>query len=119
VKPPLLGALTYRRPSGSAAKDFPFALPVIRKLRTLTFSEPVTLLVGENGTGKSTLLEALACAANSVSIGAESLRTDKTLAHARAVDEEDLQGVFPAGRGFLRLCQDNSPSAVRDEATAG
>ncbi|MRR08868.1 hypothetical protein EG831_02015 [bacterium] len=81
----LLSSLTYRPPLGAAAKEFPFALPVIRKLRTLSFAAPVTLLVGENGAGKSTLLEALACAANSVTVGAESLRSDKTLAHARAL----------------------------------
>jgi predicted ATPase len=81
----LLASLIYKGPIGAVNKEFPFALPVIRKLKTLDFTEPVTLLVGENGAGKSTLIEALACAANSVSVGAESLRTDKTLAHARAL----------------------------------
>lgn len=40
-------------------------LPVVKYLASveqLTFSEPVTFLVGENGTGKSTLLEAIAVA---------------------------------------------------------
>ena len=40
-------------------------LPVVRHLaqmEALTFSKPVTFLVGENGTGKSTLLEAIAVA---------------------------------------------------------
>jgi predicted ATPase len=42
------------------------ALPVVRKLvemRDLPLSKPVTIFVGENGTGKSTLLEAIAVAA--------------------------------------------------------
>lgn len=40
------------------------ALPVIRQLgrEELVFSKPVTFFVGENGTGKSTLLEAIAVA---------------------------------------------------------
>ena len=40
------------------------ALPVIRQLEReeLVFSKPVTFFVGENGTGKSTLLEAIAVA---------------------------------------------------------
>lgn len=39
-------------------------LPVVRQLceQELTFSAPVTFFVGENGTGKSTLLEAIAVA---------------------------------------------------------
>lgn len=44
------------------ASDFPFCLPVVRLTASLSFSSPVTLLVGENGTGKSTLLEAIAAA---------------------------------------------------------
>lgn len=62
---------------------FPFNLPVLRGLGELRFETPVTLLVGENGAGKSTLLEALACAAEMVTVGSESVRTDKSLAHAR------------------------------------
>lgn len=38
-------------------------LKAIRGLKTLAFQAPVTFFVGENGTGKSTLLEALAIAA--------------------------------------------------------
>ncbi len=40
-------------------------LPVVKqlfKLEKLSFSQPVTIFVGENGTGKSTLLEAIAVA---------------------------------------------------------
>jgi predicted ATPase len=39
---------------------YPFNLPVLRYTERLSFDTPVTLFVGENGTGKSTLLEALA-----------------------------------------------------------
>jgi predicted ATPase len=38
---------------------YPFNLPVFRDDQTITFESPVTLFVGENGTGKSTLLEAI------------------------------------------------------------
>ncbi|MDI6743369.1 MAG: AAA family ATPase [Smithella sp.] len=44
--------------------SYPFNLPLFRKTERLVFDAPVTLLVGENGTGKSTLLEALAAACN-------------------------------------------------------
>ncbi|KAB2336318.1 AAA family ATPase [Cytobacillus depressus] len=42
---------------------FPFNLPSIQTLDELTFHPNVTYLVGENGMGKSTLLEAIAVAA--------------------------------------------------------
>ena len=38
---------------------YPFTLPIFRQTKQLVFDTPITLLVGENGTGKSTLLEAL------------------------------------------------------------
>ena len=65
------------------AAQFPFSIGVIASLHELTFTSPVTFFVGENGSGKSTMLEALACAADSVTVGSESVRTDKTLAPLR------------------------------------
>ena len=48
-------------PSGS---HYPFRLPIFRQTQQLLFECPVTFFVGENGTGKSTLLEALALASD-------------------------------------------------------
>jgi predicted ATPase len=39
---------------------YPFNLPIIKDLETVEFHPQVTFLVGDNGTGKSTLLEAVA-----------------------------------------------------------
>ena len=50
------------RRDGWNADIYPFNLPIIRTLDTLTFHPKVTFLVGENGSGKSTLIEALAVA---------------------------------------------------------
>lgn len=41
-------------------QEYPFDLPVVKFLDKIEFHEYVTFLVGENGTGKSTLLEAIA-----------------------------------------------------------
>lgn len=41
-------------------QEYPFDLPVVKFLDKIEFHENVTFLVGENGTGKSTLLEAIA-----------------------------------------------------------
>jgi predicted ATPase len=43
------------------AKDqYPFSIPIFQHLRKLTFHPKVTYLIGENGMGKSTLIEAIA-----------------------------------------------------------
>jgi predicted ATPase len=39
---------------------YPFNLEIFRKTDSLRFSSPVTFFIGENGTGKSTLLRAIA-----------------------------------------------------------
>ncbi|HOO44641.1 MAG TPA: AAA family ATPase [Deltaproteobacteria bacterium] len=41
-------------------EKYPFNLPIFHQTRELIFTTPVTVLIGENGTGKSTLLEAIA-----------------------------------------------------------
>lgn len=42
--------------------EYPFRLPAVRKMEGLAFHPKVTFIVGENGTGKSTLMEAIAVA---------------------------------------------------------
>jgi predicted ATPase len=42
---------------------YPFCLPFLRDGLELTFEHPITIIVGENGTGKSTLLEGIAALA--------------------------------------------------------
>ncbi|MDP5060617.1 MAG: AAA family ATPase [Maribacter sp.] len=41
-------------------KPFPFDISAIKYAKDLDFSNPVTFIIGDNGTGKSTLLETLA-----------------------------------------------------------
>ncbi|MEG0766444.1 MAG: AAA family ATPase, partial [Clostridia bacterium] len=47
----------------SSPHGYPFDLPAVRALESISFAQPVTFFVGENGSGKSTILEALAIAA--------------------------------------------------------
>ncbi len=56
--------ITGIKMSAEKAQDdnYIFHLPVVKNLSTLDFNKRVTFLVGENGTGKSTLLEAMAIA---------------------------------------------------------
>jgi predicted ATPase len=40
--------------------EYPFDIPGVEEVESISFDAPVTFLVGENGSGKSTLIEALA-----------------------------------------------------------
>lgn len=56
----MLKKLTLLRERITNWQDYPFSVPAIRALNELTFWSRITFLAGENGTGKSTLLEAIA-----------------------------------------------------------
>ncbi|MDD1681008.1 MAG: AAA family ATPase [Methanoregula sp.] len=53
-------SLTFLHDTFPKAECYPFSLDVFRKTERLAFTTPVTFLIGENGTGKSTLLQAIA-----------------------------------------------------------
>ena len=64
---------------------YPFCLPILRPPFELEFSHPITILVGENGTGKSTLLEGIA-----VLVGYDEAGGGKgymPVDHSRAVEQ--------------------------------
>ncbi|MTI49071.1 MAG: heme ABC transporter ATP-binding protein CcmA [Firmicutes bacterium] len=66
---------------------FPFNIPTIKNLEIIELSSPVTILVGENGSGKSTFLEALASNIGLPSIGGESLEDDMSLSEVRELSK--------------------------------
>ncbi|MET0623516.1 MAG: AAA family ATPase [Pyrinomonadaceae bacterium] len=95
------------KPAARRLEGFPFELPIVRKFEQVEFRSPVTFLVGENGSGKSTVLEALAAAAGSVVVGGEDVRTDKTLGHARSLGAQlKLVWTKRTHRGFFLRAED-------------
>ena len=60
IDSPYVRSVILNREDIPAFSEYPFNLPSIRTLNQLTFHPKVTYLVGENGMGKSTLLEAIA-----------------------------------------------------------
>jgi predicted ATPase len=60
-KPYLLHA-SFRPDAELDFESYPFSIPAVRELGNIDFHPNVTFFVGENGAGKSTVLEALAVA---------------------------------------------------------
>jgi predicted ATPase len=85
---------------------FPFTLPAVRALRKpLPFHSQVTFLIGENGSGKSTILEALAAKLDLDAEGGDTVLTfveheaDTPLPEALVLGRGPR---FPSMRYFLR-----------------
>ncbi|WP_019635337.1 AAA family ATPase [Paenibacillus fonticola] len=57
-----LRSIALRREEVPSFREYPFHLPAVADLERLEFHPRVTYIVGENGMGKSTLLEAIAVA---------------------------------------------------------
>src|SRR5947209_7254799 len=72
-------------PPGGDADRFPFSVPIVRALEELSLDAPVTFFVGENGSGKSTILEGLAAAAALPTVGAIGVSDDQTLEAQRSL----------------------------------
>src|SRR5690606_32583356 len=61
LPPPYLKRIRLEDAKVPGREAYPFCLPIFRDPEfELTFERPVTIIIGENGTGKSTLLEAIA-----------------------------------------------------------
>lgn len=57
---PLLECVKVKFDGKINFNTYPFCLPIIQNLSKISFPSQVTFLVGENGSGKSTILEAIA-----------------------------------------------------------
>lgn len=57
---PLLDTVKVIFPDSIDFTQYPFSLPIIKNLHEIEFPTQVTFFVGENGTGKSTILESIA-----------------------------------------------------------
>ena len=55
-----LRSLEILRNENTDPKTYPFSIPAVKILNSLSFRSNITFFVGENGSGKSTLLEAIA-----------------------------------------------------------
>lgn len=81
---PYLRNICWRDPERRRPAEYPFTLPCLADGFGLDFEEPVTIFMGENGTGKSTLVEALAALAGYDEAGGG--KGYRPVDHAAAID---------------------------------
>jgi len=87
--------------------EFPFSVPAVRTLPKISFSRSVTLFAGDNGSGKSTILESIAIAAELNILGAGDGERDLTLAPQRELARRlRLAWRRRSRRGFFLRAED-------------
>jgi predicted ATPase len=115
-----LRSVQWRAPDPDLAARYPFSIPAIAALigAKWDFTTPVTLLVGENGSGKSTMLEALAVAIGSIAVGSEDVARDATLDPVRPLaDHMKLVWNHKTRQGFFLRAEDFFGYAQRMQRT--
>jgi predicted ATPase len=94
---PYLREISLKRDKIADPTEYPFIIPAVRHLDTLKFDPDVTFLVGENGTGKSTLLEAV-----SVALGFNAEGGTRNFNFSTRVSHSELYACLRLVRSYQR-----------------
>lgn len=87
---PYLRRVFWAQPDDRRPADYPFSLPFLKDPDwALDFTTPVTILSGENGAGKSTIIEALAALAGYDEAGGG--KGYRPVDHSRALDRSGAE----------------------------
>jgi predicted ATPase len=92
-----IAAIRLQRDQIPCYKEYPFCIPAIRNLKRLVLHPKVTFLVGENGIGKSTLVEAIA-----VKMGFNPEGGSRNFRFETRVSHSKLHQFLTVERGVLR-----------------
>jgi predicted ATPase len=94
---PYLREISLKRDKVLDETKYPFTIPAVRHLDRLSFDPDVTFLIGENGTGKSTLLEAI-----SVALGFNAEGGTKNFSFSTRASHSELHACLRLVRSFQR-----------------
>jgi predicted ATPase len=113
--------LGLERDASLWGEGFPFDVPAVAAIESLDLSAPVTLLAGDNGTGKSTIVEAIAEAIGFAPEGGELERSGELPAVPRPALGGALKPVLsrtkPRNGYFLRAESFFNVARFIDEAS--
>jgi predicted ATPase len=113
-----LKAVKLKRSRVPSFEEYPFSIPAIRHLDELQLRVPVTFFIGENGTGKSTLLEAVAVSAGfNAEGGSRNFRFSTRASHSNLHEYLQLvrSGVRHRDGYFLRAESFYNVASAADE----
>jgi len=85
-------------------QKWPFSISIIENLNEMEFTNPVTFIAGENGTGKSTLIETLALKMRMPAIGRTDTSYDESLKDLEPLSDlmKTTMQAMPKNKFFLR-----------------
>lgn len=87
--------------------EFPFNLELVKQLPNIALKKPVTFFVGENGSGKSTILESIAYASSVPTAGGINISDDPLMESARSLGKMlSLRYTEKTNRGFFARAED-------------
>ncbi len=101
IKKTFLQAVRLEREKVASFEQYPFCIPAVRHLKRLEFHPAITFFIGENGTGKSTLLEAIA-----TKYGFNAEGGSKNFNFATQDTHSDLHDFIRLERGVLHPSED-------------
>jgi len=103
----ILSKLRLRNYPEDEADKFPWTLPIVKDLEELQFEKNISFFVGENGSGKSTILEAIAAYTEVPLAGSLRLEDDESLAASnRLADYLSLRFAEKTHHGFFVRAED-------------
>lgn len=105
----ILSSVELRNYPEDEKDHFPWTLPLLKNLEEITFKKNISFFVGENGSGKSTILEAIAAKSEVVLAGSRRLEEDASLQKATELasylrlhyDDKTRNGFFVRAEDFI------------------
>lgn len=98
-------SVEYKKPNDT--NRYPFNILLFKNFSEIKFTSNITIFVGENGTGKSTLLNGIAAAVGSITIGGDSIEQDSLMRAARELSRHlKLTWNIKTKKGFFLRAED-------------
>jgi len=121
----IVSSLRLRNYPEDRQDQFPFNLPLVKNLEELSFEKNITFFVGENGSGKSTILEAIAAYTEVPLAGSYRIEDDASLEAANNLanyiymkfEQKTRQGFFVRAEDFIGFARNikNEIKALENE----